>query len=241
MALAIEVAGLSRTFGALRALDGLDLDVDEGEMLGLVGPNGAGKTTLIRVLAGLLRPSGGTVRVLGSRPGRDVAAQIGYMTQSPALYEDLSIRDNLVFFGRLFGLSAADARTRAEEFTALVELEGRERTPVRLLSGGMRQRTNLACSMVHRPRLLLLDEPTVGVDPLLRLRLWDHFRTLNAHGTTILVTTHVMDEAERCTRVVLLSDGRSIGSGTPAELRGRAGAATLEEAFLVFRDSRGDA
>ena len=240
MALAIEASGLVRTFGPVRALDGLDLEVAEGELIGLVGPNGAGKTTFIRVLAGLLRPNAGIVRVLGGPPGRAVAASIGYMTQSPALYEDLPVRDNLVFFGRLFGLSTAAARSRAEELTGLVSLEGKERAPVRTLSGGMRQRTNLACAMVHHPRLLLLDEPTVGVDPVLRMRLWDHFRSMNDEGITILMTTHVMDEAERCARVAFLSDGRTIASGPPAELRERAGAPTLEEAFLALRDTKAE-
>jgi ABC-2 type transport system ATP-binding protein len=237
MTLAIEASGLVRTFGPLRALDGLDLEVAEGELVGLVGPNGAGKTTLIRVLAGLLRPDAGTARVLGQHPGRAVSASIGYMTQAPALYEDLPVRDNLMFFGRLFGLGTAEARARAEELEGLVALEGKERAPVRTLSGGMRQRTNLACAMVHRPRLLLLDEPTVGVDPVLRIRLWDHFRSLNAEGITILITTHVMEEAERCSRVAFLSDGRTIASGTPADLRDRAGATALEEAFLTLRDA----
>jgi len=239
MALAIEASGLVQTFGPLRALDGLDLEVAEGDLLGLVGPNGAGKTTLIRVLAGLLRPDAGTARVLGQPPGRAVSASIGYMTQAPALYEDLPVRDNLMFFGRLFGLATAEARQRADELAELVGLVGKERAPVRTLSGGMRQRTNLACAMVHRPRLLLLDEPTVGVDPILRMRLWNHFRAMNAEGITILITTHVMDEAERCARVAFLSDGRAIASGSPAELRGRAGAPTLEEAFLALRDTPG--
>jgi ABC-2 type transport system ATP-binding protein len=237
MALAIEASGLVRTFGSLRALDRLDLAVAEGELIGLVGPNGAGKTTFIRVLAGLLRPDAGTARVLGERPGRAVSARVGYMTQSPALYEDLPVRDNLVFFGRLFGLSTTDARERAEELTELVSLQGKERAPVRTLSGGMRQRTNLACAMVHRPRLLLLDEPTVGVDPVLRLRLWDHFGAMNDEGITILITTHVMDEAERCGRVAFVSEGRTIAAGPPAELRARAGAPSLEEAFLALRNA----
>lgn len=240
---AIEASGLVRTFGRLRALDGLNLSVRTGEIMGLVGPNGAGKTTFIRVVAGLLRPTEGTVRVLEHAPGRRVAAAIGYMTQAAALYEDLPVLDNLLFFGRLFGLPGDQARTRAAELLDLVALSGKERVPVRALSGGMRQLTNLACAMVHRPRLLLLDEPTVGIDPVLRLKLWDHFGELNAAGTTILVTTHVMEEAERCHRVALIGAGRAIAVGTPEELRGAAGADTIEEAYLVFwnRNANGGA
>jgi ABC-2 type transport system ATP-binding protein len=233
---AIEAQGLVRTFGHVRALDGLDLEVRTGEILGLVGPNGAGKTTFIRSVAGLLRPTAGALRVLGETPGRRVAERIGYMTQAAALYEDLPVRDNLAFFGRLFGLSKDDARTRATAVLEVVELAGKERTAVRDLSGGMRQLTNLACAMVHGPRLLLLDEPTVGIDPVLRLKLWDHFRDLNAQGTTILVTTHVMDEAERCQRVAMIANGRALAVGTPDELRARAGAASIEEAYLALRD-----
>jgi ABC-2 type transport system ATP-binding protein len=233
---AIRSEGLVRTFGRVRALDGLDLAVRTGEILGLVGPNGAGKTTFIRSVAGLLRPTAGELQVLGEHPGRGVAANIGYMTQSAALYEDLPVRDNLAFFGRLFGLSTSRIRERTAEVLEIVQLEGKERALVRHLSGGMRQLTNLACAMIHDPRLLLLDEPTVGIDPMLRLKLWDHFRDLNAAGTTILVTTHVMEEAERCHRVAMIADGRSIAVGSPAELRERAGAPTIEEAWLALRE-----
>ncbi|MBI2237790.1 MAG: ABC transporter ATP-binding protein [Actinobacteria bacterium] len=235
---AIGAQGLVRTFGALRALDGLDLSVRRGEILGLVGPNGAGKTTLIRVVAGLLRPSAGHVTVLGGRPsGRGVVERIGYMTQSPALYEDLTVRENLVFFGRLYGLPGAEAHTRAAGLEALVALEAKRNAPVRQLSGGMRQLTNLACSMIHGPELLLLDEPTVGVDPVLRRNLWDHFAHLNSRGATILLTTHVMDEAARCQRIAMISSGRTIAVGTSDELQRRAGTATLEDAYLAFSDA----
>jgi ABC-2 type transport system ATP-binding protein len=236
--LAIEAEGVVRTFGHLRALDGLSLTVRRGEILGLVGPNGAGKTTFIRTLAGLLRPTAGRVSVLGRAPGPRAAVDVGYMTQSAALYEDLPVLDNLVFFGRLFGMGRGEARARAGELLALVDLKGKERVPVRALSGGMRQLTNLACAMVHRPRLLLLDEPTVGIDPVLRRRLWEHFAELNAGGTTILVTTHVMEEAERCHRVALIGAGRAIAVGTPAELKAAADTRSIEEAYLVFWDRR---
>jgi ABC-2 type transport system ATP-binding protein len=159
---------------------------------------------------------------------------VGYMTQAPALYDDLPARDNLVFFGRLFGLSRSEAGARADELLELVSLTQKARTPVRDLSGGMRQRTNLACAMIHRPRLLLLDEPTVGVDPVLRVSLWEHFRSLNAEGSTVLLTTHVMDEADRCDSVALIDAGRTIAEGTPQELRERTGASTIEEAYLWF-------
>lgn len=238
---AVQAVGVMRAFGAVRALDGFDLEVRIGEVLGLVGPNGAGKTTFIRSVAGLLRPSKGILRVLGQSPGPRVASRVGYMTQSAALYEDLPVEDNLVFFARLFGLS----RDRAQESTArtleLVELAGRERTAVRNLSGGMRQLTNLACAMVHEPQLLLLDEPTVGIDPVLRLRLWDRFGEMNARGTTIVVTTHVMEEAERCHRVAMVAAGRTIAVGSPADLLERAGASSMEQAYLVLRDRGGAA
>jgi len=150
------------------------------------------------------------------------------------------VRHNLAFFGRLFGLSRARIEERSARVLEVVELTGKERELVRHLSGGMRQLTNLACAMIHDPRLLLLDEPTVGIDPMLRLKLWDHFRDLNADGTTILVTTHVMEEAERCHRVAMIADGRTIAIGTPAELREQAGTPTIEEAWLVLRDRAAD-
>jgi ABC-2 type transport system ATP-binding protein len=233
---AVEARGLAKSFGSFRALDGMDLRIRAGEILGLVGPNGAGKTTFIRVVAGLLRPTSGEISVLGGHPGIEVAPRIGYMPQSAALYDDLTVVDNLVFFGRLFGLSRERAHRRADEIVDVVALRTKAKTLVRDLSGGMRQLASLGCSMVHDPRLLLLDEPTVGIDPVLRIDLWRHFADLNAEGTTIVVTTHVIPEAERCHRIAMLGSGRVIALGTADELRARAGRDDLDEAYIAIRD-----
>lgn len=234
----IEVQGLVKQFGDVRALDGLDLAVPGGIIYGLLGPNGAGKTTLIRSLVGLARPDAGQMRVLGHplpQAGDAARAAIGYMTQVPALYADLSVGENLDFFARVFGLrDTATRRARIQEVLALVELEERIKSPIGELSGGMRQRVSLACTLVHRPRLLLLDEPTVGVDPQLRHAFWTYFRTLVDTGVTIVVSSHVMDEAERCDRLGLIRAGRLLAEGTAASLRAQTGQATLENAFLTL-------
>jgi ABC-2 type transport system ATP-binding protein len=225
---AIEVDGVVKRFGAVKALDGASLRVRRGEVYGLLGPNGAGKTTLIRMLVGLLAADAGTVEVLGVRmPSLDVLARIGYMTQQAALYPDLSVEENVRFFAAIHGREDG-----AREALELVELWDRRHSEVATLSGGMRTRCSLACSLVHRPHLLLLDEPTVGVDPQLRRQLWDRFREMAAGGTTILVSSHVMDEAERCDRLGLIRFGRLLAEGTVAELKARAGVERLEDAFL---------
>lgn len=233
---AIAAEGLEKRFGPIRALDGLTLEVRAGEILGLIGPNGAGKSTFIRTVAGLIALDGGRIAVLGEPPGRRVSSQIGYMTQSAALYEDLSIRENLAFFGLVYGLSSREARERGEELMTLLRLTEKVDRPVHELSGGQRQLANLACSMVHGPSLLLLDEPTVGVDPELRRRLWGEFSGLRDAGTTILVTTHVMDEADRCDRIAFVADGRILDVGTARELIERTGSSSIEDAFLRLRD-----
>ena len=206
----------------------MTLRVRQGEIYGLLGPNGAGKTTLIRSIVGLVVPESGTVTVLGrTMPDLDILGRVGYMTQAAALYPDLSVEENLRFFAAISG-----ADSNVDEALKLVELDQRRKSVVATLSGGMRQRCSLACALVHRPRLLLLDEPTVGVDPQLRVQFWDHFRDLAAAGTTIVVSSHVMDEAERCQRLGLIRFGRLLGEGSPNELRSAAGTNNLEEAFL---------
>jgi ABC-2 type transport system ATP-binding protein len=161
---------------------------------------------------------------------------IGYMPQSTALYEDLTLAENVGFFGSLYGLSSGEG---VEDVVRLMELAERIHSPVRTLSGGMRQRASLACALVHRPRLLLLDEPTVGLDPRLRANFWRYFRQLNQQGVTIIASTHVMDEAEHCHRLVLMREGRLLVEGTPTELRQNVNASTLDEAFLTYAEGRG--
>ena len=229
---AVEAVGLRKTFGPIVAVDGVDLALEPGRIYGMLGPNGAGKTTLIRLLAGLARPTSGEARILGTRmPSRQALASIGYMPQSEAIYPELSVGENLSFFARLE--SHAD-KGSIDRVLDLVELSDRKGTPALQLSGGMRRRLSLACTRVHEPKVLFLDEPTVGVDPALRVQFWTHFRRLAAAGTTILVASHVMDEADRCDELLFIRNGKVIGRGTGAELRARAGVQDLEAAFLVM-------
>ena len=227
-AFAVDVDNVVKSFGTMRALDGITLRVKPGEIYGLLGPNGSGKTTLIRAIVGLVAPDSGAVTVLGTRmPNLDILGSVGYMTQAAALYPDISVEENLRFFAAISG-----ADSNVDEVLKVVELDQRRNSVVATLSGGMRQRCSLACALVHRPRLLLLDEPTVGVDPQLRVQFWEHFRQLAAAGTTILISSHVMDEAERCQRLGLIRLGKLLGEGTPNEVRAAAGTNNLEEAFL---------
>ena len=227
-AFAVDVDNVVKSFGTLRALDGITLRVRQGEIYGLLGPNGSGKTTLIRAIVGLVAPDSGNVSVLGHRmPDLNILSSVGYMTQAAALYPDLSVEENLRFFA---AISGADGNVT--EVLKTVELEERRKSVVSTLSGGMRQRCSLACALVHHPRLLLLDEPTVGVDPQLRVQFWEHFRDMAAAGTTILVSSHVMDEAERCQRLGLIRFGKLLAEGSPNEVRASAGTNNLEEAFL---------
>ncbi len=237
-AYAVEIEGVHKRFGSFEALRGLSLKVERGTTYGLLGPNGAGKTTLIRSMVGLLKADQGSVTVLGkTMPDKDVLRQLGYMTQSVALYEDLSVRQNVRFFAVIGGLEG-DVDGAVDRAIELVDLSDRGKSRVRELSGGMKQRCSLACALVHEPEVLLLDEPTVGVDPQLRVQFWEHFRRLNAQGVTLIVSSHVMDEAERCDRLGFIRQGVLLAEGTASELRQRAGTATLEEAFLHFGEQK---
>jgi ABC-2 type transport system ATP-binding protein len=233
-AFAVDVVGVRKSFHGLRALDGVNLRVRSGEIYGLLGPNGAGKTTLIRAIVGLVAPDAGTVTLLGRRmPDVNQLRNIGYMTQQAALYPGLSVEENAEFFAAINGAEGGVA-----EALELVRLEGRRKSVVSTLSGGMRQRLSLACALVHKPKVLLLDEPTVGVDPQLRVELWEDFRRMAEGGTTIIVSSHVMDEAERCQRLGLIQYGKVLAEGTPTEVRAQAGTNNLEEAFLRLAGPR---
>jgi ABC-2 type transport system ATP-binding protein len=231
---AVDVADVSKSFGALKALNGVTLRVRRGEIYGLLGPNGAGKTTLIRLICGLLEAQAGTVTVLGRRmPEIGVLRHIGYMTQQAALYPSISVEENVRFFAAINGVEGG-----VKEALDLVQLYDRRGSVVSTLSGGMRQRCSLACALVHKPELLLLDEPTVGVDPQLRVQFWDYFRRMAGEGTTLIVSSHVMDEADRCQRLGLIQYGRLLAEGTPAEIRNAGGSQNLEEAFLALAGRR---
>jgi ABC-type multidrug transport system ATPase subunit len=236
---AIEAAAVRKAFGQVKALDGVDLMVNQGSLTALLGPNGAGKTTLVRIIATLSRADAGTVRVLGfdvARQPGEVRARIGLTGHYVGLEEALSGRDNLILIGRLAGLRRGDALSRAAELTASFGLSDAEGRLVKTYSGGMRRRLDLAASLMARPSLLVLDEPTTGLDPGSRQQLWTALMDLKAAGTTMLLTTQYLEEADKFADFLhLLDHGKVIATGTPAQLKASAGAdATLDEAFLAL-------
>jgi ABC-2 type transport system ATP-binding protein len=217
----IETRGLTRRFGTRVAVDRVDLRIERGEVFGCLGPNGSGKSTLMRVLLGLLTPSAGEALVLGHHiPGdaERLRPHVGYMTQRFSLYEDLSVRENLEFAAAIFGLARAPRQRRVEAAIAQGELGAYVRTRAAALSGGWKQRLALAAATIHEPELLVLDEPTAGVDPQSRRLFWERLFELAAAGTTIFVSTHYMDEAGRCHRLCLLRDGQRVATGRPVDL-----------------------
>ncbi|MGY1914702.1 ABC transporter ATP-binding protein [Blastococcus sp. SYSU DS0973] len=232
---AVTVTDLVVDRGRRRVLPGLSFTVPRGQVTGLLGPSGSGKTTLLRAVVGVQRVRSGTVTVLGAPAGSPaLRARVGYVTQAPSVYPDLTVRENAQYFAALHGRDAA----AADAAIADVGLAGAARQLVGDLSGGQRGRASLACALVGDPEVLVLDEPTVGLDPVLRAELWARFHALAAAGTTLIVSSHVMDEAGRCDRLLLLRDGELLADSTPAQLRADGGSQDLEAAFLAVVRAR---
>ncbi|MEJ7811135.1 MAG: ABC transporter ATP-binding protein [Gemmatimonadaceae bacterium] len=242
--LAVRTVGLRKVFGARAAVEGLDLTVSRGEVFGLLGPNGSGKTTTIRMLCGLIEPTGGEGTVVGLdiRTEADaIRRDIGYMSQKFGLYEDLTVAENLRFYAGVYGLRGKERAERVSEQLADLALVPRASQLAGTLSGGWKQRLALACATSHRPRMLFLDEPTAGVDPAARRQFWAIIHDLASAGTTILVTTHYMDEAARCGRLAFMSRGRLIAVGTAAEVTAQFGQPTIEDVFIELQRRDEDA
>jgi ABC-2 type transport system ATP-binding protein len=218
----IEAVDVTKKFGDFVAVNNLNLEVVRGEILGLLGPNGAGKTTTVRMMACLLKPTSGKILVDGYDAVKEpekVKQEIGYMPQRFSLYEDLTVVENLGFYGKIYGLPSMERERKAKELLEFVELSQFGNRLAGKLSGGMKQRLLLACALLHEPELLILDEPTAGVDPPLRRRFWEYFRELNKKGVTLLITTHYMDEAENCIRIGIMNNGKLIKLGSSIELK----------------------
>jgi ABC-2 type transport system ATP-binding protein len=244
MAFVVRTRALHKRFGDLVAVHALDLDIRRGEVFGLLGPNGSGKTTTIRMLCGLVLPTSGTAEVAGfdiTTQSEQVRRRIGYMSQRYGLYDELTVAENLRFYATVYGLVGRARDRRLADHVALLGLGERLAQRAGTLSGGWKQRLALACATAHHPDLVFLDEPTAGVDPAARRTFWQTIYDLAQSGTTVLVTTHYMDEAERCQRLAFLSRGYLIGLGTPAEVTAQFGAQRVEDVFVMLqeRDEQG--
>jgi ABC-type multidrug transport system ATPase subunit len=218
----IKAEGLGKKFGALTAVDDVSFAIEAGEIFGFLGPNGSGKSTVIRMLCGLLQPTAGRAELAGFdvvKQSEEIKKRIGYMSQRFSLYEDLTVEENLDFFGAIYGLSRADMAQRQRMVVDLAGLEGRRSQLAATLSGGYKQRLALACSLLHDPKIVFLDEPTAGIDPVARREIWDLLFHLAAEGTTLFVSTHYMDEAERCSRVAYIYLAKLIALGRPQDLK----------------------
>lgn len=226
---------VSKTFGKLAILKDITLSINQGEIYGLLGPSGCGKTTTVKMIAGITKPDTGTIELLGEKvPNFQVMSKVSYMTQAAALYHTLTGYENLKFFGTLYGVKKKELEQRIQETASIVRLQHALNDIVKNYSGGMKQRLSLAIALLSKPKVLLLDEPTVGIDPLLRQSIWVELRRLRDEGVTIVITTHVMDEVEKCDRLSMIREGRILISGTPNEIMEAAGVSTIEEAFITF-------
>ena len=234
---AVLVRSLTRRFGEFTAVDGISFDIRAGEIWGFLGPNGSGKSTTIRMLCGVLAPTSGTATVLGHDVARDpeaVKLRIGYMSQGANLWNDLTVEEHLRFYAGLFGMYGTRAARAVDAWAQRTGLQEHTSELAALLPGGYRKRLALACTLLHEPRMLFLDEPTSGVDPISRREFWDIIVALAEQGTTVMVTTHYMDEAEHCDRLALMYGGKIIAQGTPETLKHASGGSTLEEVFATM-------
>ncbi|MCX8001082.1 MAG: ABC transporter ATP-binding protein [Anoxybacillus mongoliensis] len=231
----IQLQHVYKQFHKKEVIHDVSLTVNEGEIFGMLGPSGAGKTTIVKMIAGIDTATKGEIHVLGVRmPNLQTMARIGFMAQSDALYGELTALENLDFFASIYGLKGKKKKQRIDEVLELVNLTDDRKKVIHQFSGGMKRRLSLAASLLHEPEVLILDEPTVGIDPLLRQAIWEELERIRQQGTTIVVTTHVMDEAEKCMRLAMIRNGQLIAIGSPEQLKKQTNALTLEQAFLQF-------
>lgn len=231
----IKVENVNKSFGKKQVLFDISLDIPYSQILGLLGPSGSGKSTLVKMIAGIDIATSGSVYLLNEKmPKLSLMNKIGYMAQSDALYEELTAEENIKFFASMYGLSGNNLKQRISEVMKLVNLSDHLKKQVKQYSGGMKRRLSLAIALVHEPPILILDEPTVGIDPVLRRSIWEELYKLKDSGTTIIITTHVMDEVEKCNNLGMIRDGKLIAVGSPAEIKHNSNSSTIEEAFLYY-------
>ncbi len=234
----IVMKQVEQVYGTKHVLSNIDVEIAQGAIYGILGPSGCGKTTLVKAMVGILVPTAGTVRVLDTAmPNLNIMNQIGYMAQSDALYTNLNGKENLEFFGALYGMKGKALQEAIDQALHLVKLTDAANRLVSSYSGGMKRRLSLAAAILHQPKVLILDEPTVGIDPLLRRDIWNELHDMAEQGTTIIVTTHVMDEADRCSQLFMMRDGRILTTGSPDEIKARYQVDTVEEAFIKLGEA----
>lgn len=237
----IALKDINHHFGSKQVLYNINITVPYGVIYGFLGPSGCGKTTTVKIMAGILEASSGTVHVLGEQmPQLSLMKRLGYMAQSDALYPYLTAEENLTFFSALYGMKKKNAQKKILEVMALVNLTKHRTKSVMAYSGGMKRRLSLAMALLHDPEVLILDEPTVGIDPVLRKSIWSALYDMTKQGITIIITTHVMDEAEKCHHLAMMRDGCLIAQGTPLQLQQNIGASSIEEAFIHYGTSEGE-
>lgn len=239
--IAISCTDLTKKFGSFVAVDHVSLSIEKGKIVGFLGPNGSGKSTVIRMLSGILAPTSGTGQVLGfdiNKESEIIKQHIGYMSQRFSLYEDLTVEENLNFYGGIYGLYGAKAKQRKKELIEMAGLTGREKQLAGSLSGGWKQRLALSCALLHEPEILILDEPTAGVDPVSRRIFWDVIHRLAKEGITILVSTHYMDEAETCDEISFIFFSKLLISGPPGDLMQQYGATSLDDVFIQLVEAQ---